>query len=86
MTLINALRYVVFVSMLVETQHNARIDSDPMFWTLHTNDHFHYKQGHRMQAEPLLFFLNIATIRRLHKSSLGVNNLKEYAPDPLEYI
>lgn len=29
MTLINALRYVVFVSTLVEMQHDARIDSDP---------------------------------------------------------
>ena len=59
MTLINALRYVVFASMLVEMQHNARIDLDPIFWTLHTNDHFHYKQGHRMQAESLLFFQKI---------------------------
>ena len=31
MTLINALRYIVFASTLVETQNEARIDSDPIF-------------------------------------------------------
>ena len=30
-TLINTLRYVVFASTLVETQYDARIDSDPIF-------------------------------------------------------
>ena len=29
-TLNNALRYVIFASMLVEMQHDARIDSDPI--------------------------------------------------------